>query len=51
MRWGEGAKAVKHDMNFCNFFNLISLTISSKALLYLKVKGFPWHKSRRNSGV
>ena len=34
------AKAVKHDMNFCNFFNLISLTISNKALLYLKGKGF-----------
>ena len=35
------AKAVKHDMNFCNFFNLISLTISNKALLDLKAKSFP----------
>ena len=43
MRGGGGAaaKAVKHGMNFCNFFNLISLTISNKALLYLKGKGFP----------
>ena len=23
---GERAKAVKHDINFCNFFNLISDT-------------------------
>ena len=37
---GWAAKAVKHDMNFCNFFNLISLDISNKALLYLKDKGF-----------
>ena len=28
---GGGAKAVKHDMNFCNFFNLIIFTISNKA--------------------
>ena len=28
---GWGVKAVKHDMNFCNFFNLISFTISYKA--------------------
>ena len=27
----EGAKAVKHDMNFFKFSNLISLTISNKA--------------------
>ena len=27
----RGDKAVKHDMNFCNFFNLISFTISNKA--------------------
>ena len=25
MGGGGGAKAVKHDMNFCNFFNLIIL--------------------------
>ena len=29
--WGREATAVKHDMNFCNFFNLISFTISNKA--------------------
>ena len=28
---GGGAKAVKHDMNFCDFFNLIIFTISNKA--------------------
>ena len=27
---GEGAKAVRHGMNFCNFFNLIIFTISNK---------------------
>ena len=27
---GWGLKAVKHDMNFCRFFNLISFTISNK---------------------
>ena len=33
---GEGKRAVKHDMNFCNFFYfLISLTISKKAFVYL----------------
>ena len=30
---GEGAKAVKHDMNFFKFFNLVSLTISKKNLV------------------
>ena len=34
--WGqwdeeEGVKAVKHDMNFWNFFNMISFIISNKA--------------------
>ena len=33
---GGGANAVKNGTNFCNFFNLISLTISNKALFYLK---------------
>ena len=28
---GGGRKAAKHDMNFCNFFNLIIFTISNKA--------------------
>ena len=28
---GMGAKAVKHYMNFCNFFSLIIFTISKKA--------------------
>ena len=28
---GGREKAVKHDMNFCNFFNLIIFTISNKA--------------------
>ena len=28
---GGGAKAAKHDMNFCNFFHLIIFTISNKA--------------------
>ena len=28
---GGGGKAVKHDMNFCDFFNLIIFTISNKA--------------------
>ena len=35
---GERAKAVKHDMNFCNVFNLISFTISNQAELYLLTK-------------
>ena len=28
--WGERAKAIKHNKNFCNVFNLISFTISNK---------------------
>ena len=28
---GGVEKAVKHDMNFCNFFNLIRFTISNEA--------------------
>ena len=28
-KMGGGAKVVTHNMNFCNFFNLISHTISS----------------------
>ena len=28
---GEGAKAVRHDRNFCNFFNLNNFTVSNKA--------------------
>ena len=28
---GEGAKAVRHDRNFCNFFNLNDFTVSNKA--------------------
>ena len=26
---GEGAKAVRHDRNFCNFFNLNNFTVSN----------------------
>ena len=29
--WGGGAKAVRHDKNFCNFFNLNNFTVSNKA--------------------
>ena len=28
---GGGAKAVRHDRNFCNFFNLNNFTVSNKA--------------------
>ena len=28
---GEGAKAVRQDRNFCNFFNLNNFTVSNKA--------------------
>ena len=28
---GGGAKAVMHDRNFCNFFNLNNFTVSNKA--------------------
>ena len=28
---GGGAKAVRHDRNFCNFFNLNKFTVSNKA--------------------
>ena len=28
---GEGSKAVRHDRNFCNFFNLNNFTVSNKA--------------------
>ena len=28
---GEDAKAVRHDRNFCNFFNLNNFTVSNKA--------------------
>ena len=28
---GRGAKAVRHDRNFCNFFNLNNFTVSNKA--------------------
>ena len=28
---GRCAKAVRHDRNFCNFFNLNNFTISNKA--------------------
>ena len=28
--WG-GAKAVRHDRNFCNFFNFNNFTVSNKA--------------------
>ena len=28
---GKGAKAVRHDRNFCNFFNLNNFTVSNKA--------------------
>ena len=28
---GGGAKAVRHEMNFCNFFNLNNFTVSNKA--------------------
>ena len=28
---GEGAKAVRDDRNFCNFFNLNNFTVSNKA--------------------
>ena len=27
----RGAKAVRHDRNFCNFFNLNNFTVSNKA--------------------
>ena len=27
----EGYKAVRHDRNFCNFFNLYNFTVSNKA--------------------
>ena len=32
---GRGAKAVRHDRNFYNFFNLNSFTVSNKAQLHL----------------
>ena len=32
---GRGAKAVGHDRNFCNFFNLNNFTVSNKAKLQL----------------
>ena len=36
MRGGGAARAVKHDMNFCNYFYfLISLTISKKTFVFL----------------
>ena len=28
---GGGAKAVRHDRNFCDFFNLNNFTVSNKA--------------------
>ena len=28
---GGGAKAIRHDRNFCNFFNLNNFTVSNKA--------------------
>ena len=28
---GRGAMAVRHDRNFCNFFNLNNFTVSNKA--------------------
>ena len=28
---GRGSKAVRHDRNFCNFFNLYNFTVSNKA--------------------
>ena len=28
---GGGAKVVRHDRNFCNFFNLNNFTVSNKA--------------------
>ena len=28
---GRGAKAVRHDRNFCNFFNLNNYTVFNKA--------------------
>ena len=28
---GRGAKAVRHDRHFCNFFNLNNFTVSNKA--------------------
>ena len=28
---GRGAKTVRHDRNFCNFFNLNNFTVSNKA--------------------
>ena len=28
---GGGAKAVRHDRNFCNFFNLNNFTVSNEA--------------------
>ena len=30
-RGGGCAKAVRYDMNFCNFFNLHNFTVSNKA--------------------
>ena len=32
---GAGTKAVRHDRNFCNFFNLNNFTASNKAQLHL----------------
>ena len=32
---GKGAKAVRHDRNFCNFFNLNNFTVSNKAQSHL----------------
>ena len=29
--WGGGPKAVRHDRNFCDFFNLNNFTVSNKA--------------------
>ena len=31
----RGTKAVRHDRNFCNFFNLNNFTVSNKAWLHL----------------
>ena len=34
-RVGEIHVNITHDMNFCNFFNLLSFTIPNKTLIYL----------------
>ena len=44
--WGGDSCHVTHDMNFCNFFNLLSFTIPNKALYIKKLEiGNNWNTS------